>query len=129
MGPTTTKVPRDLTGELNEVLARSKSAELKTEAAYIKAWIGSDFADRMGSAKDSTAKVKAVDEFIAFAPKDERGAELLYLLTFCFDDAPDRKKALYARIVSEYPESNRSTAARGLLRRFDSGRQAVGLHV
>src|SRR6185437_15827317 len=104
--------------ELNEVLAQSRSDELKTEAAYIKAWIAGDPFDRMGSAKDHTAKSKAVDEFIAFAPKDKRGAELLYLLSFAFRDEPPRQKALYARIVEEYPESERAKLARGLLGRL-----------
>ena len=33
---------KELTGELNEVIARSKSDELKTDAAYWKAWIAGD---------------------------------------------------------------------------------------
>ena len=41
-GPDDNEGARDLTGELNEVLARAKSDELKKEAAYIKAWIASD---------------------------------------------------------------------------------------
>ena len=64
-GPDDNAGARDLTGELYEVLARSGSEGLKTEAAYIKAWIASDPFDRMGSAKDKDAKAKAVDEFIA----------------------------------------------------------------
>ena len=38
------------------MLARSKSDKLKTEAAYIKAWIAGDPFDRMGSAKDKNAE-------------------------------------------------------------------------
>jgi thiol-disulfide isomerase/thioredoxin len=119
-GPDDNEGARDLTGELNEVLARAKGDALKKEAAYIKAWIASDPFDRMGSAKDNAAKAKAVDDFIAFAPKDERGAELLYLLSLSFKDEPARQKALYARIVKEYPESGRAKSARGLLSRLDA---------
>jgi thiol-disulfide isomerase/thioredoxin len=81
----------------------------------------------MGSAKNNIAKAKAVDEFIAFASKDERGAELLYLLSLSFKDEPARQKALYARIVKEYPESGRAKAARGLLSRFDAVGKAFDL--
>jgi hypothetical protein len=77
-GPDDSAGVRDLTGELNEVLTHSKSAELKTEAAFIKAWIAGDPYGRMGSAKGYAAHAKAVEDFVAFAPKDERGAELLY---------------------------------------------------
>jgi hypothetical protein len=34
-----------LTGELNEVLARSRSVAPRVEAAYIKAWIAGDPSD------------------------------------------------------------------------------------
>ena len=74
----------------------------------------------MGSAKDNAAKAKAVDEFIAFAPKDERGAELLFFLSFAFKDEPAQQRALYARIVKEFPESERAEKARGILRRLDA---------
>jgi thiol-disulfide isomerase/thioredoxin len=126
-GPDNNDGARDLTAELNEVLARSKSHKLKTEAAYIKAWIASDPFDRMGSAKDRNVKAKAVDEFIAFAPSDGRGAELLYLLSLAYKDEPIRQKALYTRIVNEYPESPRAKAARGLLGRFDTIGKAFDL--
>jgi thiol-disulfide isomerase/thioredoxin len=126
-GPDNNDGARDLTAELNQVLARSKSDKLKTEAAYINAWIASDPSDRMGAAKDKNAKAKAVDEFIAFAPNDARGAELLYLLSVSFKDEPARQEALYTRIVKEYPESARAKAARGLLGRFETIGKAFDL--
>jgi thiol-disulfide isomerase/thioredoxin len=118
-GPDDNAGARDLTGEMNEVLARSKSDELKKEALFAKAQIAShDPFNRVGSAKNDTAKAKAVDEFIAFAPKDERGAELLYLLSLSFPDEPARQKAVYTRIVKEYPETERAKIAQGLLERL-----------
>ena len=117
---------RDLTGELNEVLARPRSDKLKTEVAYIKAWLTSDRFDGMGSAKDNAAKAKAVDEFIAFAPGDARGAELLYLLSLAFKTSPPAE-APYERIVKAYPESARAKAARGLLARLDAEGKAFDL--
>ena len=119
-GPDDNVGARDVTAERNEVLATSRSAELKKDAAYIKAWIASDPFDRMGAAKDNETKSKAVDDFIAFAPTDERGAELLYLLSLCFKDEAARQRALYVRIVKEYPESSRAKAAQGLLRGLDA---------
>ena len=119
-GPDDNAGARDLTGELDEVLARTKDRGLKVEAAYIKAWIASDPFDRMGAARGPAAKAKAVDEFLAFAPKDRRGADLLYLLSLSFRDEPARQKALYERIVGEYPESRQAKTARGLLGRLDA---------
>ena len=126
-GPDDNAGARDLTGEQNEVLARSKSDELKKEAAYIKARNASDHLNRVGAAKDNIAKAKAVDEFIAFAPKDKRGAELLYLLSLSFKDEPARQKALYARIIKEYPKSEQAKAAGGLLSRLDAVGKALDL--
>jgi thiol-disulfide isomerase/thioredoxin len=117
-GPDDNAGARDLTGELNDLLARSRNKELKTEAAFIQAWIAGDPLDRMGSARETTAKAKAVDEFIAFAPKDQRGAQLLYSLSTAFTDDRARQKAVYARIVDEYSESKWASIARGLLGRL-----------
>ena len=126
-GPDDNVGARDLTGEQNEVLARSKSDELKREAAYIKARNASDHLDRVGSAKDDAAKAKAVDEFIASAPEDERGSELLYFLSRSFKDEPARQRALYARIVEEYPESQWAKTARESLSRLAAVGKAFDL--
>jgi thiol-disulfide isomerase/thioredoxin len=119
-GPDDNAGVRDLTGELNEVLTHSKSAELKTEAAFIKAWIAGDPYGRMGSAKGYAAQAKAVEDFIAFAPKDERGAELLYYFTLAYRDDQALLEAVYARIVKEYPESKQGTVVRRILNRLAS---------
>jgi thiol-disulfide isomerase/thioredoxin len=120
VGPDDNAGVRDLTGELNEVLTHYKSAELKTEAAFIKAWIAGDPYGRMGSAKGYAAQAKAVEDFIAFAPKDERGAELLYYFTFAYRDDQALLEALYARIVKEYPESEQGKVVRRILNRLAS---------
>ena len=118
-GPDDNKGAKDLTGEMNEVIARSRSDKLKTDAAYLKAEIAVDPLDRLFAAKDKAAKAKSVDEFIAFAPKDERGAELLDLLSLSFKDEPAEQMALYARIIKEYPDSSPAEMARGKLRQLD----------
>src|SRR5262249_29786783 len=57
-----TSAARELTNELNAVLAGTESDDLKKEAHYWKARIG------MIAARGDNAKVKAVDEFIALDP-------------------------------------------------------------
>jgi thiol-disulfide isomerase/thioredoxin len=126
-GPDDNVGARDLTDEQNEVLARSRSDELKKEAAYIKARNASDPLNRLGAAKEKAAKAKAVDEFIAFAPQDERGSELLYCLSRSFEDEPARQKVLYARIVKEFPKSQWAKVASGLLNRFAAVGKAFDL--
>ena len=104
----------DLIAELNELIAKANSAELKIDAAYWKAKVASTIA------KDSPTKIKAIDEFIALAPKDERGADLLFELGALFlEFDPAERKALYARVVKEYPDSGWTATARGKVRQFD----------
>lgn len=119
-GPDINEGARDLSGELNEVLTRSKDRALKVEAAYIKAWIASDPFDGMGAVKDKGAKARAIEEFIAFAPTDPRGAQLLYTHTICYLGDQDRQRPILARIAAEYPETKWAETARSLLRRFAS---------
>jgi hypothetical protein len=112
------KLAQELTAELNEVLARAKSDGLKKDAAYWKAQVASTIA------KDIATKTRAIDEFIALDAKDERGADLLFQLGFfALDEGPAVQKALYARVVQEYPDSSLAATARGKVRQFD----AVGM--
>ena len=107
-------VAKELTGELNEVIAKAKSDELKKAAAYWKVQLASF------SSTDSTAKRKAIDEFIALAPKDPRGADFLFSLTESLDNDPAQQKALYERIVKEFPDSSSAQSVQGSLRQLDS---------
>ena len=111
--PEDKKLGTELIAELNEWIAKAKSAELKIDAAYWKAQVASTIA------KDMTTATKAVDEFIALAPKDERGADLLFELGALFLDEPAERKAFYARIVKDYPDSGWTATARGKVRQFD----------
>ena len=110
---------RDVTAEVDEVFARTRDAELRTNAAYMRAVVVSSFRDRIGAARDYPAKLRAVDAFLTFAPRDARGAELLDLLSHAPAADPARRRALYERIVRDYPESPEAPLARGLLRRLD----------
>jgi thiol-disulfide isomerase/thioredoxin len=104
----------ELTNELNAVIAKASSAALRNEAAFWKAQIA------WYTARDDDAKLKAVDEFIALAPKDERGADLLLMLSSGARSTPEAQRALYQKIVDLYPESSRAETARGSLRRLDA---------
>jgi thiol-disulfide isomerase/thioredoxin len=104
----------ELAGELEEVLTKARNADLRKDAALWKAQIA------YYTAHDDAAKMKAVDEFIAMAPKDPRGADLLMMLTFNSRGGPEAQKALYQKIVDLYPESSAADSARGSLRRFEA---------
>jgi thiol-disulfide isomerase/thioredoxin len=100
---------KEMTSELNEVLANTQSDDLKKEAVYWKARIATNVV------RGDAAKVKAVDEFLALDPKDPRGAELLATLVSRFIVSPDTKKALSQRLAQQYPDSSKagSTAGQG----------------
>jgi thiol-disulfide isomerase/thioredoxin len=104
----------ELTKELDAVIAKAKNGDVKKDAAFWKAQIA------FYTARDEAAKLKAVDEFIALAPKDERGADLLMMLSFGARSTPEAQKALYQKIVDLYPDSSRAESARGSLRRLDA---------
>jgi thiol-disulfide isomerase/thioredoxin len=112
-----TKVSWDLIAELNDAIARAPSVDMKKEAAYWKAYVASL------SGQASPATVAAIDAFIALDRKDERGAELLFDLGSSLDRDPARQKALYTRVINEYPDSSSARTAQGALRRAG----AVGL--
>jgi thiol-disulfide isomerase/thioredoxin len=105
---------RELTSELDRVMAQAKNEDLKKEAAFWKAQLACT------SAPDDAAKTKAVDEFIALAPMDQRGADLLLMLSFTTRTTPESQKALFRKIVDLYPESSRAESARGTLRRLEA---------
>jgi thiol-disulfide isomerase/thioredoxin len=60
----------------------------------------------------------ATDEFLAAAPKDERGAGLLYFAASQLEDEKEQLK-LYRRIVAEYPNSKAAMGAAGSVRQAD----------
>jgi thiol-disulfide isomerase/thioredoxin len=104
----------ELLGELDRVITQGKNGDLKTQAAFMKAQIV------YYTTSDEAAKRKAVDEFITLAPKDERGADLLMMLSMSGKGTTEEQRALYQKIVDLYPESSRAESARGSLRRLDA---------
>jgi thiol-disulfide isomerase/thioredoxin len=104
----------ELAAELDEVIAKTRNAGLKKDAALWKAQIA------LYTARDDAARRKAVEDFIALDPKDPRGADLLMLLSFNSQGGPEAQKELYQRIVDLYPDSSAAESARGSLRRFEA---------
>ncbi len=60
----------------------------------------------------------AVEEFIKLAPKDDRGAELLFHL---MDQETDnaRRIATFKRVVAQYPDSDEAAEAKGAIRQVE----------
>ncbi len=83
--------------ELNEIPSRLKNDVLKVEATYVKATL----VKRPAQAALSS---EAIEEFLSLAPKDKRGAMLLWMLGNRTQDKA-KKAVLEDRILKDYPES------------------------
>ena len=105
--------------EVDNARAEATDSRLRVEAAYLRAWIVSDFRNRPGAASDYLGKARAVDAFIAFAPGDERGAGLLEMLTLAAANDPARRRLLNERIVRDYASTKYAATARGVLGKLD----------
>jgi thiol-disulfide isomerase/thioredoxin len=100
--------------EIKDVLGHAKNPELKNEALFAKA-VSSLFMARETGSMD----MAAIDEFIKVAPKDPRGAELLYNVSFVSRDQK-LKEAVERRIVKDFPDSKITESVKGSLRRRDA---------
>ena len=109
-GPT---VAKDLTAELNEVIARAKSDELKRDAAYWKAEVASS------SAREQRRDDEGHRRLHRTGPQGRAGAQLLFFLGYSLKDEPAEQKALYSRIVKEYSDSRWGGVTEGT-RRIDA---------
>ncbi|MGP0064719.1 MAG: TlpA family protein disulfide reductase [Isosphaeraceae bacterium] len=106
-GPDASKRER----EIEEVLDHSKNPQVRLEAAFAKAQGGVLKARETGSVDFS-----GLDQFIKLAPKDERGARLLYTATFFTADEKGKEK-IEDRILKEFPDSSIAASVNGLRRR------------
>jgi thiol-disulfide isomerase/thioredoxin len=85
--------------EVDAILAKTKNPKLKVEGAFAKART-----KLMESLRHGAADLSCFDEFVKLAPKDPRGASLLYSATFSTRDAK-AKAAIEDRIVKDFPDS------------------------
>jgi len=105
---------KDVQKELAEVQAHSKDAALKVDAAYFNAVIVLRTGDN-----DPKARIEAAESFVKAAPKDERGAMLLYSVASELEDTA-LQTTLYKRVAKEYPESQVAAMVQGTLKQLES---------
>jgi thiol-disulfide isomerase/thioredoxin len=103
--------------EIADILARSHNEKLKLEAYFARAQAG-----LLKSQETGTLDLSGVEEFLGKAPKDPRGALLLYMATFATSD--DKVKAsLEGRILKDHPDSKPAALILGTRRqREDVGK-------
>jgi thiol-disulfide isomerase/thioredoxin len=102
-----------LADEIDEVIATTKSEKLKVDGTYWKAVMGV-----RTSFINIGAALPAVEEFLRLAPKDERGAGLLFQVASRIRD-PEKQKELLKRTVAGYPDSRYAKMAEGTLKKLD----------
>lgn len=108
------KASAELAAELNDVLAKSKSDKLKTEAGFFLA-IGALQRSAMGDGKTDDA-MKAIDAFIKLAPHDDRASQLLWVTAQQVEKSPEKKAKLYKRLAAEFPKSQFAPMAEAQLK-------------
>jgi thiol-disulfide isomerase/thioredoxin len=106
----------ELIHELDDVLAHAKDRKLKIEASFNRAQLKLN-----PVSSKRVPDPSAVDNFLALAPKDPRGASLLGSAATATDDEK-KKAALTERLVKEYPDSDMA----GMLQGSHSKTESVG---
>ena len=99
--------------EIEEVLAKTKNAEFKLNAALCKAQI--KLSDSRGSGNPD---LSGVEEFLKLAAKDARGVNLLYGASKIAIDKAART-AIEDRIIKEYPDSRVVGMIKGARRQLE----------
>jgi thiol-disulfide isomerase/thioredoxin len=100
---------RQLSTELDEVFAQAKNPKLKADAAFFRTIV------QVQEQSSLDEVLKAVDKFIAIAPKDDRGAMLLNAIAGELGTSP-KQTELLRRVIDNYPETPYAESARGTLR-------------
>ncbi len=106
----------EVTAEVDAVLAGAKDGPLKVEAAFLKAEL---------VLEDDNAGPKAgaaVEAFLKLAPRDPRGAMLLYMSIYDEQDLA-RRIGVEGRILREYPAASQVAT---LIEHDRTQRQGVG---
>jgi len=106
----TGKIPT-LMAETDKILAGDIDARTKADVLYIRA--------AAGIITQSATASAALDQFIQAAPTDARGAELLTEAAQR-ESNPEKKLALFRRVVESYPISDASQMAKGEIHRAEA---------
>ena len=105
---------KPVTDEVKKVIAESKNAEIKTEAAFFMAMI--PIRDNQASTQ---ARLMAMDEFVAAIPGDkDRAGKLLSYIASRSKDASEKKR-LEDRLVKDFPDCSAAKMLLGEKRRVD----------
>jgi len=103
-----------LKAELADVQANARNSALRTEAAFYHALIIT-----RAARGDADAVLKAAEAFIQAAPKDQRGASLLYMVADMTGDH-EKQAELFRRVIKDYPGSPVARSAEGGLKKFEA---------
>ncbi|HWE36875.1 MAG TPA: TlpA disulfide reductase family protein [Isosphaeraceae bacterium] len=105
----------DTLKEIDKVKAEAKDKKLAAEGDFVRALI---LMQLKGPAGRDEA-FKAMDDFIAAAPKDERGAQLLFGAAQQAGDDPKRQAELYRKLVKNYKDTRYGAMAEGSLKKAE----------
>jgi peroxiredoxin len=61
----------------------------------------------------------AVDDLLRASPKDPAALEMLWQIGLLYDGHPEKERAIFQRMVDEFPDARRDAAHRGKLRQLD----------
>jgi thiol-disulfide isomerase/thioredoxin len=104
----------EVTKEVDETLAKTKDATLKTEGLFVKAQVA-----MMKNRTDPSAATPAIEEFVKLAPKDARSPRLLYMVLRATEDDA-KKTALEDRILKDYGDSQFAGMIKGARKQKES---------
>lgn len=115
-------VHRQLQGRRSELIAEVEKLAtepgnpLYLDATYFKASL------RLSDAREAgpDAVMAPIEAFIALAPKDDRGAQLLSKVALLPNTPPDRRSSLIDRILKDYPDSRTVENLKATKRRTES---------
>jgi thiol-disulfide isomerase/thioredoxin len=100
--------------ELEHLTETAKDAKLKTEALY---WL--TLVNVRAHQDDPVAQLKEVETFTKRAPKDERGAPLIYSVANRIQNDKQRTE-LFKRVVKEYPNTQVAKMVEAHLHQLES---------
>lgn len=114
MNPVLTDRRAELSSEVTAIAGDSKNP-LRVDAAYFKAYL------KIGSAREEgpDGVMKATEDFIALAPRDERGAQLLARVADLSSTPAEQRSAIRDRIIATYPNTIAARRLKESLRRVE----------
>jgi len=116
-------ISKELRDELDKVATTGKDAKLKADAAYFgtiaalrETMAG---AEQPGKKVDTDSLMKAIDGFTKIAPKDERGASLIFTVGSQFAEGA-KQAELFKRVVKDYPGSGVAKMVEANLKKLEA---------